>query len=115
MYAKKQLDLIEYIKQKEQKMNQEVELVNIEQKAKECQVKPYFMMDILSGDFLGIFSVKNAETAIRSFCMSMDQMPEGIVHDTVLVDYETRGVVFEGKDYLEEWKKHHASPALQKK
>lgn len=43
------------------------EVVNIEVKAKECDVHPYFMMDILSGDFIGIFSVKNDETAVRTF------------------------------------------------
>lgn len=84
----------------------DVELINVEQKAKECKVTPYFMMDILSGDCLGIFTVANDETAIRSFCESLDPLPESIVHDAVLVKYDTRDIIFEGKNYLETWKQH---------
>ena len=82
------------------------ELINIEQKAKDCSVHPYFMMDILSGECLGVYTCANVETAIRSFCMSMDQMPQGIVHDAVLVCYDSREILFEGKNYLETWQQH---------
>lgn len=88
------------------------EIINIEEKAKECKVVPYFMMDILSGDCLGIFTVANDETAIRSFCMSMDQMPQGLVHDSVLVRFVDREVIFEGKNYLETWQAHQ-KPVVQ--
>lgn len=99
--------------QKEKKMDKEV--VNIEVKAKECDVHPYFMMDILSGDFIGIFSVKNDETAVRTFCMNMDNFPESLVHDTVLVKYDDKSIVFEGKDYIETWKQNHANQIPQLK
>lgn len=91
------------------------EVVNIEVKAKECDVHPYFMMDILSGDFIGIFSVKNDETAVRTFCMNMDNFPESLVHDTVLVKYDDKSIVFEGKDYIETWKQNHANQIPQLK
>lgn len=88
------------------------ELIDIEVKAKECKVNPYFMMDILSGDCLGVFTVANDETAIRSFCMSLDQMPQGLVKDSVLVRYDDREIIFEGKNYLETWQEHQ-KPVVQ--
>lgn len=81
-------------------------IIDIEQKAKECKINPYFMMDILSGDCLGVFTVENDEVAIRSFCISLDPLPESLVHDTVLIKYDTRELIFEGKDYIETWKTH---------
>lgn len=95
-------------------MNNDFEVVNVQEKALECKkhVHPYFIMDILSGDCLGIFTVENVQTAIRSFCMSMDNMPQGIVHDSILADYETGEVIFEGRDYLETWQEHQ-KPVVQ--
>lgn len=84
-------------------------LINIEEKAKNCKCIPYFMMDILSGDCLGVFTVANDETAIRSFCMSLDQMPQGLLKDSVLVRYDDREIIFEGKNYLETWQEHQNS------
>lgn len=103
------MDLIQYIEQKEKQMNETMEIVDVEQKAKECEVHPYFMLDILSGDFIGIFSVKNDETAVRTFCMNMDNFPENLVHDTVLCKYDDRTIVFEGKEYLKTWKEKQAA------
>lgn len=107
------MDLIQWIKQKEKKMNKDIEVVNVEEKAKEAEVHPYFMMDILSGECIGIFSVKNDETAVRTFCMNMDNFPENLVHDTVLCRYDDRSVVFEGQNYIETWKQRH--PVIQPK
>lgn len=86
-------------------MEKEVEFVDVEQKAKECRALPFFIMDITSGELLSIFSVSNIDTAIRSFKMNMDAYPENLVHDCILVRYDGREVVFEGKDYLDEWHK----------
>lgn len=88
---------------KEQKM--EKEFVDLNELSKKCEVTPYFLMDISSGEMLSVFSAKNIETALRTFKMSVDNFPEILLKDTVLVRYDTREVCFEGKDYIEEWKK----------
>lgn len=47
--------------------------------------------------------------------MNMDNFPESLVHDTVLVKYDDKSIVFEGKDYIETWKQNHANQIPQLK
>lgn len=69
------------------------------------KITPYVICDISSGEFTGIFQCPNVQTAVRSFCESMDRMPERYVKDAILVNYDSKEVVFEGKNYIEEWNK----------
>lgn len=129
-----QLDLIEYINQKEKKMNDELKqkieeqfnesvaqgakpvsfnelkdnggIVDVEFLAKKVEIHPYFTMDSVSGDMVSFFSSKNVKAAVRSFCNSLDPLPLSLVKDLILVDAETREIVFDGKDYVDEWKDH---------
>lgn len=78
-------------------------VVDIEELAKKVFIHPYFGMDSVSGDLVSFFSSGNAKAAVRSFCNSLDNLPLSIVKDLVLVDGETRHIVFEGKDYVEQW------------
>lgn len=68
-------------------------------------ITPYVICDISSGEFTGIYQCPNVQTAVRSFCESMDRMPERYVKDAILVNYDTKEIVFEGKNYIEEWNK----------
>lgn len=81
--------------------------VDIEQIAKDVcsKITPYLIVDISSGEMTGIYQCPNVQTAVRSFCESMDRMPERFVKDSILVNFVTREVVFEGKNYIDEWNK----------
>lgn len=81
-------------------------VVDLEELAKKVEIHPYFAMDSVSGDMVSFFSSKNVQSAVRSFCNSLDPLPLSLVKDLVLVDGETRGIVFDGKDYVDEWKDH---------
>lgn len=81
-------------------------IVNVSELAQKVEIHPYFSMDSVSGDMCSFFSSKNIQAAVRSFCNSLDPLPLSIVKDLVLVDGETREVVFDGKDYVDEWKDH---------
>lgn len=107
------MNILDYIKKKEQEMNQEQvnemeQIADLDKMAHDCAVHPYFIMDIASGEMTAIFSCKNDATAIRSFCMNMDHMPEAIVRDAVLIDFVNKDIIFEGKNYIEKWKQQQA-------
>lgn len=78
-------------------------VVDIEELAKKVHIHAYFGMDSVSGDLVSFFNSANAKAAVRSFCNGLDPLPLSIVKDLVLVDAETREIVFEGKDYVEQW------------
>ena len=78
-------------------------IVDIDELAKKVSVHAYFGMDSVSGDLVSFFNAANAKAAVRSFCNGLDPLPLSIVKDLVLVDAETREIVFEGKDYVEQW------------
>ena len=85
-----------------------LDLVDLDKVAQNCSVNPYFIVDIASGDMLAIFSVNNDMTAIRSFTMSCDSMPLNLVKDVILVKYDSKEVIFEGKNYLDKWKENQS-------
>lgn len=78
-------------------------IVDIEELAKKVEVHAYFGMDSVSGDLVSFFNAANIKAAVRSFCNSLDVLPLSIVKDLVLVDSDTRSIVFEGKDYVDQW------------
>lgn len=78
--------------------------VDIEDLAKKVFIHPYFGMDSVSGDLISFFSSANVKAAVRSFCSSLDHLPLNVMKDFVLVDGETRQIVFEAKDYIDTWK-----------
>ena len=65
-------------------------------------------MDSVSGDLVSFFSSANAKAAVRSFCSSLDHLPLNVMKDFVLVDGVTREIVFEAKDYVDQWKSNQA-------
>lgn len=79
-------------------------LVDIDELAKKVFIHSYFGMDSVSGDMVSFFSSGNVKAAVRSFCNSLDSLPLSLVKDLVLVDGESRQIVFEGKDYVDTWK-----------
>lgn len=81
-------------------------VVDVEDLANKVEFHPYFGMDSVSGDMVSIFSSKNVKAAVRSFCNSLDPLPLSLVKDLVLVDGITREIIFDGKDYVDEWKDH---------
>lgn len=81
-------------------------VVDIEELAKKVFIHPYFGMDSVSGDMVSFFSSGNPKAAVRSFCNSLDSLPLSMVKDFVLVDGVTREIIFEGKDYENDWKEH---------
>ena len=105
------MNLIDYIKLQEKKMEEKVieeivdngGIVDIEELAKKVEVHAYFGMDSVSGDLVSFFNAANIKAAVRSFCNSLDHLPLSIVKDLVLVDSDSRSIVFEGKDYIEQW------------
>lgn len=99
------MDLIDWIKQKEKEMEENMPVVNVQNLARDAKYHVYFALDIASGDMTMFFNCPSVEVAVRSFCMSLDTLPESLVKDFVLVDGETRDVVFEGRQYLETWQK----------
>lgn len=78
-------------------------VVDVSQLAKEVKIHPYFGMDSVSGDLVSFFTSGNVRAAVRSFCNSLDSLPLSIVKDLVLVDGESREIVFDGKDYEDKW------------
>lgn len=81
-------------------------IVNVEELAKKVDIHPYFGMDSVSGDMVSFFTSKNVTAAVRSFCNSLDMLPISMVKDFVLVDGVSREIIFDGKDYVDEWKDH---------
>lgn len=81
-------------------------IVDVSALAAKVEVHPYFTMDSVSGDMVSFFSAKNSKAAVRSFCNSLDPLPLSLVKDLVLVDGISREIIFDGKDYVDEWKDH---------
>lgn len=81
-------------------------VVDVAEMAKKVEIHPYFAMDSVSGDMVSFFSAKNPQSATRSFCNSLDPLPLSLVKDLVLVDGVTREIVFDGSQYVDEWKDH---------
>lgn len=81
-------------------------VVDVEAMAKKVEIHPYFGMDSVSGDMVSFFTAKNATAATRSFCNSLDPLPLSLVKDLVLVDGITREIIFDGSQYVDEWKDH---------
>ena len=81
-------------------------VVDVAELAKKIECHAYFGMDSVSGDLISFFTAKNVKAAVRSFCNSLDPLPLSMVKDFVLVDAESREIVFDGKDYEDEWKDH---------
>lgn len=81
-------------------------VVDVSELAKKVQCHPYFGMDSVSGDLVSFFTASNVKAAVRSFCNSLDPLPLSMIKDFVLVDAESREIVFDGKDYEDEWKDH---------
>lgn len=107
------MNLIDYILKKEKEMEGEIQelqdntgIVDLEELAKKVLIHPYFGMDSVSGDMVSFFSSGNVKSAVRSFCNSLDRLPLCMVKDFVLVDGVTREIVFDGKDYVDQWKEN---------
>lgn len=81
-------------------------IVDVSALAVKVECHAYFTMDSVSGDMVSFFSANNAKAAVRSFCNSLDPLPLSLVKDLVLVDAESREIIFDGKDYVDEWKDH---------
>lgn len=101
-----QTDLEQYIDEKEVELQDNSGVVDVSEMAKKIEIHTYFGMDSVSGDLISFFTAKNVKAAVRSFCNSLDPLPLSMVKDFVLVDGETREIVFDGKDYEDEWKDH---------
>lgn len=124
------MNLLDYIFKKEKDMNKEELIaqsqasdgvtedikplednggvVDIEEMAKKVHIHPYFGMDSVSGDLISFFNAANPKAAVRSFCNSLDMVPLNVMRDFVLVDGVTREIVFEARDYVEQWKSNQA-------
>ena len=107
------MNLIDYILKKEKDMEKESQelqdnsgIVDLEELAKKVLIHPYFGMDSVSGDMVSFFSSGNVKAAVRSFCNSLDHLPLSMVKDFVLVDGVTREIVYDGKDYVDQWKEN---------
>lgn len=101
-----QTDLKQYIEEKEVDLQDNNGVVDVSEMAKKVEIHAYFGMDSVSGDLISFFTAKNVKAAVRSFCNSLDPLPLSMVKDFVLVDGESREIVFDGKDYEDEWKDH---------
>lgn len=81
-------------------------VVDVAELAKKVEIHPYFGMDSVSGDLVSFFTSGTVKAAVRSFCNSLDSLPLSMVKDFVLVDGCSREIVYDGKDYVDEWKDH---------
>lgn len=89
-------------------MEENLNVVDVTSLIKDVKFHVYFGFDIASKEMTMFFNSSNVETAVRSFCLTLNTLPDSMVKDFILVDGDTREIVFEGKDYLDKWEAYQA-------